>query len=439
MTAVVAIMNKSGIALAADSAVTVTNGTGGYSSSKIYNTANKLFMLSKYHPVGIMVYSSAAFMQVPWELIIKLYRKYLGDRSFDTIADYRDDFLNFLVSSSQLSFIKKETNYLSIVIYRIISQTLDIAEYNLRSNLDIKQELDLLEEDESNKKYIEKLKEFLEQVISDYICHYEKINDLIDYDYASFSQEYEDLIVNAFEIYSRNPNIVLDNYSEFKKVLILLVYEYLTRKNFNFGSTGIVFAGFGEAEIYPSLCSIEIDGMLSGKLRYMNNQVEKICEKNTASIVPFAQKDVMQMFIEGIDPNIEQVFKDSFSKIIKGYNKILVEAIDNVELKERIQSIDINKLDDIFRDEILEAKREWQILPTINTVEILSKEDLAEMAESLVYLTFLKRRTSSSEESVGGPIDVAIISKGDGFIWKNRKHYFEKELNQHFFSNYFNH
>ena len=110
-----------------------------------------------------------------------------------------------------------------------------------------------------------------------------------------------------------------------------------------------------------------------------------------------------------------------------------------MELKERIQSIDINKLDDIFRDEILEAKREWQILPTINTVEILSKEDLAEMAESLVYLTFLKRRTSSSEESVGGPIDVAIISKGDGFIWKNRKHYFEKELNQHFFSNYFNH
>ena len=72
MTAVVAIMNKSGLALAADSAVTVTNGTGGYSSSKIYNTANKLFMLSKYHPVGIMVYSSAEFMQVPWELIIKL-------------------------------------------------------------------------------------------------------------------------------------------------------------------------------------------------------------------------------------------------------------------------------------------------------------------------------------------------------------------------------
>ena len=99
MTAVVAIMNKSGLALAAASAVTVTNGTGGYSSSKIYNTANKLFMLSKYHPVGIMVYSSAEFMQVPWELIIKLYRKNLGKKSFEAIEQYRDDFLEFILQS----------------------------------------------------------------------------------------------------------------------------------------------------------------------------------------------------------------------------------------------------------------------------------------------------------------------------------------------------
>ena len=37
MTAVVAIMNKTGLALAADSAVTVTNGVGGYSSNANLN------------------------------------------------------------------------------------------------------------------------------------------------------------------------------------------------------------------------------------------------------------------------------------------------------------------------------------------------------------------------------------------------------------------
>ena len=39
-------------------------------------------------------------------------------------------------------------------------------------------------------------------------------------------------------------------------------------------------------------------------------------------------------------------------------------------------------------------------------------------------------------ETVGGPIDVAVISKGDGFIWIKRKHYFKAELNPQFFANY---
>mgnify|MGYP003486936978 FL=1 len=164
----------------------------------------------------------------------------------------------------------------------------------------------------------------------------------------------------------------------------------------------------------------------------------QICEENRGAIIPFAQKDVMHMFIEGIDPNIEQVFEDAFVKVMKRYNLMLANAVEDNKTKEDILNIDIDILKDIFRQDIIDAKQRWQIIPTINTVEILSKEDLAEMAESLIYLTFLKKRTSSNEENVGGPIDVAIISKGDGFIWKNRKHYFEKDLNQHFFSNYYN-
>jgi len=42
-----------------------------------------------------------------------------------------------------------------------------------------------------------------------------------------------------------------------------------------------------------------------------------------------------------------------------------------------------------------------------------------------------------ASETVGGPIDVAVISKGDGFIWIKRKHYFSPELNHHFFDNYY--
>lgn len=59
------------------------------------------------------------------------------------------------------------------------------------------------------------------------------------------------------------------------------------------------------------------------------------------------------------------------------------------------------------------------------------------MAEALVNLTSFKRHVSKESETVGGPTDVAIISKTDGFIWIKRKHYFDGNLNRHFLKNYF--
>ena len=55
------------------------------------------------------------------------------------------------------------------------------------------------------------------------------------------------------------------------------------------------------------------------------------------------------------------------------------------------------------------------------------------MAESLVRMTCLKRHVTTDDETVGGPVDVAVITKGDGFIWIKRKHYFDASLNQHYF------
>jgi hypothetical protein len=75
--------------------------------------------------------------------------------------------------------------------------------------------------------------------------------------------------------------------------------------------------------------------------------------------------------------------------------------------------------------------------PVIKSLTTLPKEELAALAESLVCLTYLRKRVTDDPETVGGAIDVAVISKGDGFIWMKRKHYFTHELNPHFFKNYF--
>jgi hypothetical protein len=92
MTAEIAIMNKSALALAADSAVSIPYGKG----FKIYNT-HKLFSLCEASPVGIMVYENADLMSVPWETIIKQYRKDSdGAAPLDTLEEYGAHFISYL-------------------------------------------------------------------------------------------------------------------------------------------------------------------------------------------------------------------------------------------------------------------------------------------------------------------------------------------------------
>ena len=86
MTAEVAIMNRAAVAMAADSAVTIQCGPKESSTiPKIYTTVNKLFVLSKYYPVGIMIYGSADILGRPWESILKIYRKQLSNKLFSSL------------------------------------------------------------------------------------------------------------------------------------------------------------------------------------------------------------------------------------------------------------------------------------------------------------------------------------------------------------------
>ena len=54
--------------------------------------------------------------------------------------------------------------------------------------------------------------------------------------------------------------------------------------------------------------------------------------------------------------------------------------------------------------------------PIVNSIGTLPKNELGNMAESLIHDPSLKRKVSNDLESVEGDIDVAIISKSAEFI-----------------------
>src|SRR3954451_17661069 len=91
MTAEIALMNKQAVAMAADSAVTLSGERG----PKIFASANKIFALSKYEPVGVMVYGDAEILRTPWETAVKAYRRHLGRSRFDTLEQYADHFIDY--------------------------------------------------------------------------------------------------------------------------------------------------------------------------------------------------------------------------------------------------------------------------------------------------------------------------------------------------------
>lgn len=111
MTAEIAVMNKYAVALAADSKVSI----GGDSPSKGYDTVNKLFALSKNHPVGIMVFGNAQLMGIPWETLIKDYRKNIGNKSFQTVELWKESFLDYITSAKYFDQTSITINSVNLV------------------------------------------------------------------------------------------------------------------------------------------------------------------------------------------------------------------------------------------------------------------------------------------------------------------------------------
>lgn len=426
MTAVVGVLNKQAVAIAADSAVTIGNGIG----TKIFNGANKIFTLSKYHPVGIMIYNNATFLGVPWETIIKIYRNNLGKKSFEKLEDYQEDFIRFLKDND---FFDHENNKMDSMKGFILALLEKEILKRVYTNID-----------KASPRIEKEILLSISQIVDSFIkLLTEKRLVCIDfegYEMNNFLDKYKVHLKPYIDSIFTDKNIKPE--SNLLDKIIELIYLAITSKSVFLIHTGLVFTGFGDEDIFPKLVSLKISFPVEEKLKYTieDGNVSKITVKNQSAIIPFAQKDVIDTILSGIDPNYEITILRNFQKSLEKYNELLYNTLkeSDSKLAKQIKSIDNSEIINQLRKTNDSFKQLKYINPLMAAVATLSKEDLAEMAESLIYLTYLKRRITFAQESVGGPVDVAIISKGDGFIWIKRKHYFDPKFNPTFFQNYLN-
>lgn len=420
MTAIVGILNHKGVAFAADSASTHKAASG----TKITNHANKIFALSKFHPVGVAIYNNLALFDVPWEAIIKKCRISLSNNSFDTLEEYAIYFWEYTKKYCVEKFPHIQQAYMDVLVQKYYDEINGYALNDVGGTLT-----------DDNKpyyftSYLNKLDEYYNSLSPN------KAEDFINYSLADFEQYAKDAIDKTLQALLAMPECP----QEFRQKFCESVHSLVCHASHVYLDgiyTGLVFFGYGDKDVFPSYRHYRVSYAVDNHLKYTLLKEYKVINGNSAVIAPFAQSDVTNTVIRSVEDDLRKKFYDSFEESIKDFRDEIVKQMTDAnapqDFLDIMTGLDLKKLLEGFKKDMDDHIENKYQNPLMDTVSFLGKEDLADLAESLVRMTCIKRHFSSEDETVGGPVDVAVVTQGDGFIWMKRKHYFDPDLNHQFF------
>ncbi len=165
--------------------------------------------------------------------------------------------------------------------------------------------------------------------------------------------------------------------------------SFLENKITSKTSVGFLIAGYSKGEGHPEMFLININ----------NGNIEEPMQINAddpLSISWFGETSFMTRLLLGFDERLMEIFKD---------NGIDEETITNIfnDCNEKLQ------------------------LPL--GVPAMPIKDAIDLVKFLADISVNSSRFVPGPQVIGGPIDIAVITKHEGFKWIQRKHYYDKDLN----------
>ncbi|MBP2102732.1 hypothetical protein ACFQOY_03390 [Enterococcus alcedinis] len=416
-------MNKNGLVFAADSAVTVGNNLG----SKVFNTANKLFSLGYNHDVGIMIYGNADFIGVPWEVIIKGFKNEMKDKEISRLEDYGTLFLKYL---DGIDDVKNEISE-SMVIDRYIMEVFEFVFKEFEHELSNRMEELEISNVQDYERFINAIYNELFNGIYDTTKKFNSFTKLIKA--SEFKKKHGTYIHERYAALCKN-NLAGIEIEATKNKFATLIRNFMYNTDFySDGYTGVVIGGYGGNELFPKLLSYKVEGYIGEDLKYIkDNYVSVDIGKVMSSIIPFAQQEMVHTIMTGIDPEMKSQTNDLLNHSLELYSENLIKEGLMVSENEEQREAIISEITKAFGDTLNQISSDRYTDPIIKTVSSMPKEELPVIAETLINITSFKRKFSMSLETVGGPIDVLLITKSDGPIWIKRKHYFDSLLNREY-------
>lgn len=308
MTAIVGILNKRGIAIASDSAVTFTNAIQEVAiqnknekvisiKDKVVNSGDKMLRLKDKQPVAVIIVGNSLLTRLPWDVIVRWYRKQNDSSGFPKLEEYIQHFKVFVDSEIIASHIKNDA------------------------------------------------------------------------------------------VFKENER------------------------------TFLVFAGYGEDEAYPSIYQYEVTGIKKSKLQWQLSESTNISDEQESNIFKSGQFDIIDAIELGIQNERIGVIRKRFQTLIEDLltqNLLdsLIGKIDYPAIRQKVAEL-IRESGQEHRRQHLEAIKQFDL------------QKMACLAENLIKATELHRKITFRQEGVGGLVDLAVITREDGFQWLNRKSWYE--------------
>lgn len=406
MTSQIVLMNKLGLAVASDSSLTMTIGD----NRRTYASAEKIFPLGSNHKVAILLSGVTEFMQHPYEVLLIEWNKSL-QKSYSTLEEYTESFCSWIAhrqdlfpEESQAEFLEQ---FLTEYLMKIRSKILKF----LRTE-------NILESEWKTEKILDQVNQILDQDIDylDSLSDLEGINEKwAENRFQSLSSVSQRSIDYVFD------DVPRDEASDSKYEIIIkqLLYKKMYSENFD---ARLAFVGYGDQSIYPKHVWIDFQGVVGDKPRFVKDSSE-ITPDLRSSLKSHSQAEAIHTFFRAYHPSFSDLAVNYQAESLELIESKLIENLGEEvfqQLQPEFEQIRQERESGLLEEFLMASERDF-VEPFVSTLSGLPSTSLGKMAENLIELQILRQTSHAIQDTVGGPVDVAVITLDKGFQWFRHK------------------
>lgn len=400
MTAQVAVFNLECVAVASDSVMTITNG----SAERMLPTSDKVLDLGDGHRVVAMSSGSARFMGIPLSVLVGEWAANLAE-PFGDLTHYPADFVAWLGQRKDLfdarvqdsHFAWQLRDYYAMVRMNVLdaiheaglsSAPWDDLTVMSISDRVIGEAIDAIAGQES-------LPGISARKDAEYL---DRHAETVEYSLLDTTEDMPVTVGGRERLTTELPALILDRAEPWSRDSVL------------------AFIGYGDEDMFPGHQTVTLHGMVNNQVRYDWWDAAQVSPDKPTLVNPFGQDEAISTFL--------RAYNSEFLTLAHRRIDALLETIDlsGADLADGSDPDTIGRTahDDLDEDFKALSRRSF-IDPLLDTVEGLPRIDMAHMAEALVGVQALRAASTRRQPSVGGPIDVVVISRRHGVQWIRRK------------------